>query len=74
MRVMFEAWLVAYKVDIVFSGHVHAYERSVIHFLLLLIPDCIASRPPLPSLKSEICFHIHHHLLLQGLNLNQLVS
>ncbi|KMZ72870.1 Purple acid phosphatase [Zostera marina] len=41
MRVMFEAWLVAYKVDIVFSGHVHAYERSVIHFLLLLIPAFI---------------------------------
>jgi hypothetical protein len=29
MRVQFEAWLVAAKVDIVFSGHVHAYERTV---------------------------------------------
>ncbi|KAG0478974.1 hypothetical protein HPP92_013693 [Vanilla planifolia] len=28
MRVMFEAWFVKYKVDIVFAGHVHAYERS----------------------------------------------
>ncbi|XP_008796614.1 purple acid phosphatase 2-like [Phoenix dactylifera] len=28
MRVMFEPWLVQYKVDVVFSGHVHAYERS----------------------------------------------
>ncbi|XP_047325854.1 purple acid phosphatase 2-like [Impatiens glandulifera] len=28
MRVMFEPWFVKYKVDIVFSGHVHAYERS----------------------------------------------
>ncbi|XP_010531065.1 PREDICTED: purple acid phosphatase 25 [Tarenaya hassleriana] len=28
MRVMFESWLVENKVDIVFSGHVHAYERS----------------------------------------------
>ncbi|XP_051147063.1 purple acid phosphatase 2-like [Andrographis paniculata] len=28
MRVMFEPWLVQYKVDVVFAGHVHAYERS----------------------------------------------
>ncbi|KAL6496455.1 hypothetical protein OROGR_029713 [Orobanche gracilis] len=28
MRVMFEPWLVKYKVDVVFAGHVHAYERS----------------------------------------------
>ncbi|PKA62804.1 Purple acid phosphatase 2 [Apostasia shenzhenica] len=28
MRVIFEPWLVKYKVDVVFSGHVHAYERS----------------------------------------------
>lgn len=29
MRVMFESWFVQSKVDIVFSGHVHSYERSV---------------------------------------------
>lgn len=29
MRVMYEQWFVQYKVDIIFAGHVHAYERSV---------------------------------------------
>ncbi|KAL7142115.1 hypothetical protein ABFS83_08G101400 [Erythranthe nasuta] len=28
MRVMFEPWFVQHKVDLVFSGHVHSYERS----------------------------------------------
>lgn len=28
MRVMYEPWFVKYKVDVVLSGHVHAYERS----------------------------------------------
>uniref|UniRef100_A0A453M6S9 Acid phosphatase n=1 Tax=Aegilops tauschii subsp. strangulata TaxID=200361 RepID=A0A453M6S9_AEGTS len=28
MRVQFESWLVAAKVDIVLAGHVHSYERS----------------------------------------------
>ncbi|CAN8328010.1 unnamed protein product [Cochlearia groenlandica] len=28
MRIMFESWLVNSKVDMVLSGHVHAYERS----------------------------------------------
>lgn len=29
MRVMFEPWFVQNKVDLVFAGHVHSYERSV---------------------------------------------
>jgi len=28
MRVVFEKWFVKYKVDMIFAGHVHAYERS----------------------------------------------
>lgn len=28
MRVMYEPWFVKYKVDLVYAGHVHAYERT----------------------------------------------
>lgn len=47
MRAEFEPWFLKYKVDIVFAGHVHAYERSVSenhHFIFFLQvnPDAYA--------------------------------
>ncbi|XP_030951352.1 bifunctional purple acid phosphatase 26-like isoform X2 [Quercus lobata] len=32
MRAVFESWFVCFKVDLIFAGHVHAYERSVRNF------------------------------------------
>lgn len=32
MRAAFEAWFVEHKVDVIFAGHVHAYERSVLAY------------------------------------------
>lgn len=32
MRAVFESWFVCSKVDFIFAGHVHAYERSVSNF------------------------------------------
>lgn len=40
MRVVFESWFCQYKVDVVFAGHVHAYERSVCS----LYPSVLFSR------------------------------
>ena len=44
MRVMFESWFVENKVDLVFSGHVHSYERSVITPFSLYRTDIFIER------------------------------
>lgn len=36
MRAVFESWFVRSKVDFIFAGHVHAYERSVCTFLFFM--------------------------------------
>lgn len=71
MRVQFESFLNQYSVDIVFAGHVHAYERSV-SFLLVLINFC---RGPVWILEwgSGPCSNVFslwlHVLLRQRINL-----
>ena len=40
MRVTFEPWFVQHKVDLVFAGHVHSYERSVSCSNLHLVDLC----------------------------------
>lgn len=43
MRAVFESWFVHYKVDVIFAGHVHAYERSVdkhcFHLFEYIVPS-----------------------------------
>lgn len=48
MRVIFEQFLVEYKVDVVFAGHVHAYERTV------------STRSPCLQQHSSVTFHFNY--------------
>lgn len=47
MRTVFESWFVRFKVDLIFAGHVHAYERSV----------CISHNPTSSVSSLMITFH-----------------
>lgn len=56
MRVMYEPWFVKYKVDLVFAGHVHAYERTVSRQILskALLANAIAIYVYIPSYSPRI--------------------
>ena len=67
MRVAFESWFCQYKVDIVFAGHVHAYERSV-RLLLGFFPLRLESfMHRLNIVENSIWFEtdsVPHHAIL----------
>ncbi|XP_072963274.1 phosphoenolpyruvate phosphatase-like [Typha angustifolia] len=51
MRAAFESWFVQYKVDIIFAGHVHAYERS---YRISNVNYNITSGNPVPNKSAPI--------------------
>jgi 3',5'-cyclic AMP phosphodiesterase CpdA len=50
MRVAFESWFVEHKVDVVYAGHVHAYERS--YRVSNIYPN--VSSNPLPNKSAPV--------------------
>ncbi|XP_042507878.1 bifunctional purple acid phosphatase 26-like isoform X1 [Macadamia integrifolia] len=53
MRAVFESWFIHYKVDLIFAGHVHAYERS---YRISNIQYNVSSgdRYPIPDISAPI--------------------
>lgn len=62
MTVMFESWFVQNKVDLVFAGHVHAYEQSVSHLYSFDLRICIREFKDPKTLKwhlIELLFSVY---------------
>ncbi|XP_014508892.1 bifunctional purple acid phosphatase 26 isoform X1 [Vigna radiata var. radiata] len=53
MRSVFESWFIKYKVDVIFAGHVHAYERSY-RFSNIDYNITSGNRYPLPDKSAPV--------------------